>query len=146
MGNGECRSSMDPTAQPDGCVHRLIVRPSPGTDLSEKVTPTGHVALFWVSTAGQETRRDDVIIQVDRRAYGKDPFDATSTDADRPPRHGDPARAHRPRHGLPRGEYRPLRVQAADPMAAPTETRSFDRLTPAADNRYDVTSSFPPTR
>lgn len=135
--NGRCRSSMDPAAPVDGCVHRMIVRASPGTDVSERVTPDGRIALFWQGTQPNETQREMMTVHVDRRAYGHDPFDIASADADRLPGAVTQRVRIAPATGPHAGEYRPLRVQAAEMGAAPTETRAVERLAPASDNRYD---------
>lgn len=138
MGTGQCRSSMDPDAAADGCVHRFILRPSPGTDVSETVTPNGRVALFWLGAMpGQESRGEMMSIQVDRRAYGHDPFDLASADADRLPGTVTQRIRIAPATGPHAGEFQPLRVQADAASMPPTEARTFDRLLPSADNRHE---------
>ncbi len=133
-----CRSSLDMGAPLDGCVHRLQVRASPGTDVAAQVTPEGHVGLFWMNTVGTESRREMLSVQVDRRAWGHDPYDVGGADSDRLPGMVTERVRIAPATGSHAGEFRPLRVEAARAEDPPTETRTFDRLTPAADNRQEL--------
>ena len=79
--NPECRSSLEDGAQPDGCVHTLRVQPSPGTDIEERVTPDGNIALFWEPSEGtDEEQRAMLTVEIDRRAFGHDPYDVMDPD------------------------------------------------------------------
>ncbi|MCA9574381.1 MAG: hypothetical protein R3B40_22355 [Polyangiales bacterium] len=139
--NPPCRSSFEEGAEADGCLHTLRVEPSPGTDIEEEVTPDGNIALFWERAPGSdEEQRAMITVEIDRRAFGADPFDVVDPETgdvgDRNLLEGELIQRVRiaPAEGDFAGDFVDVEVdnENGDTLANPR----WSRLTANSDNDY----------